>query len=1246
MPILDRGWKIVRNLRDHPWSVVAAAYILLYGALLVATDGLPYATDNNESYSSVVHAHNLANFDFTRSFGLTDESYADTEAGHPYIHSHQGNFPRLYAFVLYMLGAQSVQSQIWLTTFTIGLAALGLAYRFASRYGGARFGVIATLVLLSDYLLFAQWQVNTYRVWHAFFFFSSLECVHLAAAPWRKRTWLVIVANFAGLCYWEYVYAAFVGLLSVAYALLIHRHERTTLLRLLSAAAAGGALAAGVLLLQLTAYMGWENVLLDIRYTLLARNSASDPAFAAEINAFYDRHNILFWQNYVDASTLRSWDAAWTGVLTFQWRYAGPCFVALAIALVSAVWTSLPTRYGRVGSARGGTRPRTVREGTGAVLRWAMLTAAIYPLGIRAEALSGVTVLSSPFADHPWLAGLIALALSYVWTGQPWGFRRLAWSRLIIAALFAQGLTVVLADLARRFGGSPALESTGPITGTLLGTCALLTALLLALSIQVLGPVQVLGRPTTVGIRRFGWFAFATFLAFAAVYRVFTGYVYSGYLHRQAPLLVFALDLILALAALIAWVALIRLSHRLRPRTPSFSRAATWVRSGGPLAAASLFLAAAVFAWGGLQAALVRQVPPFGQRHLLRLGEAPYAGSSFAVSSYAAPVAVETGTWAYFESSLFSGLLTLGPGGWDVPRDHQYLWFADRATNPAYAYPEHALLLGSGLAEPGVRLQSAERSGLIQRSSAPFQPFLQHRITDSDRIGYSIVKLDWDFPPFLELNLDRLQSVVTTFTPAEKLALRTQAQSLRRRWYLRIMPENGEASGTAVLVSAQIDGRPVFSASDLADAGWASLGGPGPGGWRRTAAAQPLSAVVEGDDLTFTVRAEAGGERLHVAVNERTETIDLRNPNQGERTFHFTSRQAYGSSTFIPVFAPGLYVETEVGANGGTVRYRFRHQRSEPEAATVVRVYWEEAPGLPWRQLDEVHHLGPSGLPVRLAAFRAANPDTVEEHRRSQAAGDQRRFVHWLAEHLAAHPSESARKGVVQALMSTAATVSPGDGAVVRPFIRPLVDRGRLQVSVTPGTLTKEGPEYFGLPFPAAAPVEPGVVGLPRPEIAPGADLPFGRLKLRLRFPRNRWPQSEPLLATGVREAGDFIYVIYVDPEHIRIGFDHWFRGGPLTPPLRINPDQIHELEISIGSLYPSTEDIVYAGLTAEAVARIKQRVIVTLNGETVIDAPGVAYESSSDDVMIGRNGIGGTSSGPVFTGEIIEATRGWPESP
>ena len=159
-----------------------------YGFLIVRGHGIPYVMDNNELFSALNHAYNLWHFDFFRSYGVTDEAVSPDPAAHPVAHTHQGNFPRLFAFVLYALGARSIESQIWITTMTVGIASVLMAYCFFRRLAGALFATIAVLLLITDYLMFAQWQVNTYRVWHGFLLFAALLCVH-GFSEWNRRWW-------------------------------------------------------------------------------------------------------------------------------------------------------------------------------------------------------------------------------------------------------------------------------------------------------------------------------------------------------------------------------------------------------------------------------------------------------------------------------------------------------------------------------------------------------------------------------------------------------------------------------------------------------------------------------------------------------------------------------------------------------------------------------------------------------------------------------------------------------------------------------------------------------------------------------------------------------------------------------------------------------------------------------------------------------------------------------------------------
>src|SRR3989475_11679231 len=129
--------------------VVLVVYILLYGWILISSGFVPYVMDGNESYSSLLHAYNLYNFDITKSFGLADEAASPDTAAHPFVHAHQGNFPRLFAYLIYLMGARDIESQIVVTTFTVGLASIVFGFVFFSRISGPLLALTVSLLLMT-----------------------------------------------------------------------------------------------------------------------------------------------------------------------------------------------------------------------------------------------------------------------------------------------------------------------------------------------------------------------------------------------------------------------------------------------------------------------------------------------------------------------------------------------------------------------------------------------------------------------------------------------------------------------------------------------------------------------------------------------------------------------------------------------------------------------------------------------------------------------------------------------------------------------------------------------------------------------------------------------------------------------------------------------------------------------------------------------------------------------------------------
>ena len=133
--------------------MIVALYVGLYGSMLVAThERNPYVTDGNESFSMLVHASNLYHFSALDDFravgqGLQCESPRRIRK----FTRIRETSPRLFSLGLYVFGARGIESQIVITTFTIGLLSVWLIFVLRHRYEPG-FAMAATSVFMTDYL--------------------------------------------------------------------------------------------------------------------------------------------------------------------------------------------------------------------------------------------------------------------------------------------------------------------------------------------------------------------------------------------------------------------------------------------------------------------------------------------------------------------------------------------------------------------------------------------------------------------------------------------------------------------------------------------------------------------------------------------------------------------------------------------------------------------------------------------------------------------------------------------------------------------------------------------------------------------------------------------------------------------------------------------------------------------------------------------------------------------------------------
>src|SRR5258708_10080468 len=203
--------------------VLVCLHQLYYGWFLVRSSFVPYVMDGNETFSVWWHAYNLYTFSFWKSFGLTDEAFSYNAAANPFFHNHQGNMPRLFGFLIYALGARTVEAQVLVTTLIIGNLTLFFCYATIAKLTRPVIAFVFCLFLFSDYLLFAQWHVVTYRIWYGFLFFGTLFAISNAGSENRVCPYALLTGLFFLVVYFELVFALYVSITCGIFALLQYR---------------------------------------------------------------------------------------------------------------------------------------------------------------------------------------------------------------------------------------------------------------------------------------------------------------------------------------------------------------------------------------------------------------------------------------------------------------------------------------------------------------------------------------------------------------------------------------------------------------------------------------------------------------------------------------------------------------------------------------------------------------------------------------------------------------------------------------------------------------------------------------------------------------------------------------------------------------------------------------------------------------------------------------------------------------
>lgn len=147
----------------------------------------------------------------------------------------------------------------------------------------------------------------------------------------------------------------------------------------------------------------------------------------------------------------------------------------------------------------------------------------------------------------------------------------------------------------------------------------------------------------------------------------------------------------------------------------------------------------------------------------------------------------------------------------------------------------------------------------------------------------------------------------------------------------------------------------------------------------------------------------------------------------------------------------------------------------------------------------------------------------------------------------------------------------------------------------------------------------------------------YGPIEMTVMLPHDAVGGREPLLSTGgLADTGDIVYLVYTDAQHVQLGFFHLGSGGPLSEPIPVDYAVRHVVTIALGSLYPPRQHPLFRQWSDAAVDRLRRRLVLTLDGQTAVDAAVDVYPANPDQIYPGRNPLTQDVCRPRFTGEIL----------
>lgn len=716
----------------------AAAAIMLGLGL-----GLPYGTDGNETYSSLLGGQNLLNFGTEASF-LQDESTNTSPQAHPYVYTHGGNFPRFPAALVITFGADSASTHAALSVFVLGTLTVAIFFAAVLSFSSPTVALFSSIFLGTSVLLFLQWTSNSWRVWQLLFMSLTIFIASRIFASGPSVILSAISAIVVALATYTELSFGLLLVFTLVFWIVIQSRKRSLPTRAivsLSLLPLTGVLASSLLLAgQISGYLGVHGFLQDMRLTFAARNQGTRPEDLFFLNNF-----IVYWQNSPDVDAFRSLSS-----LVLR----GGLFETLSFGALPLI--VLFTGMGFIFLERTRTSQHFAREEVWMSGDWALF-ARVVVLSATAPGLFLISQITSSstqalnvknISNTLILSALVWVAAAGAFAATEFRLRRKSWSRILLFIAIALVEIAALSDVFRFTGVSePSLAAQLAVLAfssfvfvaydrksnqEQMVTEALLSAVLCWLVIAVVWLVswlllvllgsrgywsyqnsiipdldqtsvvlllglilvitigfvsQQVNQQNIINLRAQSTPLLQLTLVLAAssilVFTLSPGYVWTGYLTRFVPWVAVILPILLGVSVGAMWSAASGAGSFLKKFVIGVAVVGVSTLVWYPQASIAPRIFNSSFA--DLVGVLAREQP-----------------QGLVVNNYAAPFAWSAGTWGYTDWGYAPG----GGGKLHSPslerqiQGAQYVWLRDWESNPTYRNPEAAVCFSPGSIDP------------------------------------------------------------------------------------------------------------------------------------------------------------------------------------------------------------------------------------------------------------------------------------------------------------------------------------------------------------------------------------------------------------------------------------------------------------------------------------------------------------------------------------------------------------------